>query len=122
MCLRNISPGGFIELQDAIYPVLCDDDTLQEDSALKQWSVTMNEAFRGNGRPLDTALHYEHQLADAGFINIHAVREKWPTNRWPRDKKYKQLGEIPLLATPASCAIILTGALILCPSPLFSDG
>lgn len=106
MCLRNINPGGFIELQDAIYPILCDDDTLPEDSALKQWSMTMNEAFRGNGRPLDTALHYEQQLADAGFINIHAVREKWPTNRWPRNKKYKQLGEIPLLAAQIPCATI----------------
>ena len=56
----------------------------------------MNEAFRGNGRPLDTALEYERQLADAGFVNIHAVREKWPTNRWPRDKKYKQLGRFLL--------------------------
>lgn len=44
---------------------------------------------------MDSALYYEQQLADAGFTNIHIVQEKWPVNRWPRDKKYKQLGNIP---------------------------
>lgn len=94
---RNLNTGGFIELQDPVFPLLCDDDTLPEDSALKRWSVTMNEAFRGSGRPMDTALRYEHQLANAGFVNIHAIREKWPTNRWPRDRRYKQLGKPILL-------------------------
>ena len=98
----NLNPGGFIELQDVIYPALSDDDTLPEDSPLKRWSVLINEAFRGNGRPLDSALHYEKQLADAGFTNIHVIREKWPQNRWPRDKKYKQLGEASLLQKPSS--------------------
>lgn len=43
---------------------------------------------------MDTALFYEQQLADAGFINIRVVKEKWPLNRWPKDIKYKQLGKI----------------------------
>ena len=88
----NLTPGGTIELQDCIYPMSCDDGTMTEDSALLQWSTLLNEAFRGNKRPMDTALHYEQQLADAGFINIQVVRDRWPVNRWPRDKKYKQLG------------------------------
>lgn len=25
-------------------------------------------------------------------MNVTVVKEKWPTNRWPRDKKYKQIG------------------------------
>lgn len=45
------------------------------------------------GRPIDTAYNYEQQLSEAGFVNIHVIREKWPLNRWPRDKKYKQLGK-----------------------------
>ncbi|MBE3048006.1 hypothetical protein IMZ48_36955 [Candidatus Bathyarchaeota archaeon] len=74
-------------------PLSCDDDTFPEDSALYRWSVLMNEAFRGNGgRSLDTALQYERQLAEAGFVDIQVVREKWPSNRWPREKKYKQIG------------------------------
>lgn len=95
--LSNLNSGGFIELQDVIYPAQCDDDSLPEDSALKRWSVLINEAYRGNNRPLDSALNYETQLADAGFINVRVVRERWPTNRWPRDNKYKQLGKAALL-------------------------
>ena len=67
---------------------------MPEDSAIRRWSILVNEAFRLNGRPLDTALHYEKQLADAGFVNIHTVRDKTPMNRWPKNQKYKQLGKI----------------------------
>lgn len=56
----------------------------------------VNEAFRGNGSSLDTALNYEQQLADAGFVNIHVVHDKWPINRWPKNHKYKQLGKMLL--------------------------
>ena len=90
--LENLQPGGWIELQDFIYPMITDDDTMPEDSAICRWSRMLNEAFRANGRPVDTAFHYEKQLADAGFVDIHVVREEWPLNRWPKDKKYKQLG------------------------------
>ena len=57
-----------------------------------RWSTMVNDAFTANGRPLDSAHLYGKQLADAGFVNIHVVHEKWPINRWPKDKKYKQLG------------------------------
>lgn len=79
-------------MQDTIYPVACDDDSMHDDSVLRRWSILVNEAFRANGSSLDTALLYEQQLADAGFINIHIQCEKWPVNRWPKHPKYKQLG------------------------------
>lgn len=102
--LRNLNPGGFVELQDCIYPLCSDDDTLLEDSGLGQWSELLTQAFRESGRPMDSALYYEQQLADAGFINIHIVREKWPVNRWPRDKKYKQLGNISFRLQSSFCS------------------
>lgn len=65
---------------------------------IRKWSEMLNEAFRSFGVGMDTALLYEEQLAAAGFVNIHVVREKWPISRWPRDRKYKQLGKrIPVL-------------------------
>ena len=82
-------------MYDAIYPAVCDDGTLADDAPLKRWSTLINEAMHAAGRSLDTALHYQQQLADAGFTDIGIVRELWPTNRWPRDKKYKQIGKSP---------------------------
>ena len=88
-----MSPGGVIEIQDIIYPILSDDGTLTEDHPLKRWGDLLLQGFTGMGRALDGALHYERQLAEAGFVDIVTINEKWPSNRWPRDKKYKQIGE-----------------------------
>lgn len=44
------------------------------------------------GRGADTAVHYKQQLADAGFTNINQTIYRWPQNRWPKDKKFKELG------------------------------
>ncbi|PKS05133.1 hypothetical protein jhhlp_008500 [Lomentospora prolificans] len=88
----NLNPGGVIELQDIIYPMCSDDGTLTQETALKQWSDQLNEAFKNIGRSIDSANLYPQQLAEAGFVDIEVVREKWPTNKWPRDKRYKQIG------------------------------
>ncbi|MBE3048389.1 methyltransferase domain-containing protein [Candidatus Bathyarchaeota archaeon] len=92
---ENLTPGGSIEIYDAIYPLCCDDGSLAKDAPINRWSILLNEGMRGMGRPLDTALYYQEQLADAGFTDIGIVREIWPINRWPKDKKYKQIGKSP---------------------------
>ena len=33
-------------------------------------------------------------LIEAGFDDVVEVRYKWPQNRWPKDKKLKELGEL----------------------------
>jgi hypothetical protein len=66
---------------DIIYPVMSDDGTLPEDSAMYKWSVMLLKGFTANGCPIDGALHYKEQLAQAGFVGINIVKRKWPTNR-----------------------------------------
>lgn len=39
-----------------------------------------------------TALSYKEWLTNAGFVDVTVVKEKWPTNSWPKDPKYKQVG------------------------------
>lgn len=70
----------------------CDDGTLTDDSPMKQWADLLTQAFAGYGASVDSALNYPQQLAEQGFVDIVAVQEKWPTNRWPKNKKYKQIG------------------------------
>lgn len=28
-----------------------------------------------------------------GFVDVFETVYKWPTNKWPKDKKFKELGE-----------------------------
>lgn len=44
------------------------------------------------GAMSDTALHYKRQLEAAGFINVTQTIYAWPQNRWPKNKKFKELG------------------------------
>ena len=61
----------------------------------------------------DAATRYKSQLEDAGFINVQEIVYKWPTNRWPKDKKYKELGNLsPPKAPWCSWAIHLANDLI----------
>ncbi|KAF8855637.1 S-adenosyl-L-methionine-dependent methyltransferase [Acephala macrosclerotiorum] len=87
-----LTPGGYIELADACFPILTDDQTLPTDSALLKWSRLILEAGEKIGRPTNSAASYKLQLENAGFVNVVEFRYKWPLNRWPKDAKSKELG------------------------------
>ncbi|MBE3043942.1 hypothetical protein IMZ48_15490 [Candidatus Bathyarchaeota archaeon] len=78
---------------DILLPIESDDNTLPDDCPMAQWGRLLNDAFAKNASPCTSALVYENELTKIGFVDIGAVREKWPTNCWPRDKKYKQVGK-----------------------------
>lgn len=87
-----LNPGGWIECQDITFPAQSDDDTLIPGSYINQWSDLMTEAANNFGRSAVSAKLYKQQMIDAGFINVIEVVYKWPTNRWPADPYYKELG------------------------------
>ncbi|KAI1056118.1 hypothetical protein LB507_002429 [Fusarium sp. FIESC RH6] len=88
----SLNPGGWIECQDITFPAGCDDGTLAKDSYINQWSDLMTEAAKNFGRSAISARSYKQQMIDAGFVNVTEVVYKWPTNRWPADPYYKELG------------------------------
>lgn len=45
------------------------------------------------GCPLNTAESCRSLLEDAGFEGVVEKEYKWPMNRWPQDKKLKEIGE-----------------------------
>jgi hypothetical protein len=45
------------------------------------------------GRPMDAAKTHKRYLEEAGFTNVTEVVYKWPTNDWPKEEKFKQLGK-----------------------------
>ncbi|KAI8668465.1 hypothetical protein NCS55_00872700 [Fusarium keratoplasticum] len=88
----NLNPGGWIECQDITFPAECDDGTLKKGSYIDQWSSLMIEATNVFGRGAQSAKKYKQQMIDAGFVNVTEVIYRWPTNRWPADSYYKELG------------------------------
>ncbi|RDW95065.1 hypothetical protein BP5796_00828 [Coleophoma crateriformis] len=89
---ENLNPGGYIELADCTYPFVADDLSLSKDSALTKWCQLMMDGCAAMGRPIDSAVRYKAQLEEAGFTDVVELKYKWPLNRWPKDKKAKELG------------------------------
>lgn len=91
-CFRHMSPGGWIELADFVFPAMSDDGTLTKDSALAKWTHVGLECGKIMGSALDSARLYGAQLKAAGFENIVELRNKWPQTSWAKNQKYKELG------------------------------
>lgn len=81
-----------MEVTDISFPIRCDDGTLIPGSALHTWSKQMLEASYNLGRYLNSAESYKRQLEDAGFVNVTEKQLMWPQNRWPKDKRWKEVG------------------------------
>ncbi len=50
------------------------------------------EASAKQGRPMNKAPEYKGMMEAAGFEGVTETRFKWPTNDWPQDPHYKELG------------------------------
>ncbi|KAF9874119.1 methyltransferase domain-containing protein [Colletotrichum karsti] len=88
----NLEPGGYFEIQDAMYPAFCDDGTLKEDSAITKWSKMIAEACQLIGRSVTRTHEFDGLLRDAGFDDVHKTPIKFPISPWPKDRKLKDIG------------------------------
>ncbi|SPJ83519.1 related to methyltransferase [Fusarium torulosum] len=88
----NLTPGGYVELQDVDAFMKSDDGTLTEAHALSKWCSLLREAAAKLGRPYIPTKELKEIMDKVGFTNIVETRFKWPSNCWPKDKKYKELG------------------------------
>ncbi|CAH0054229.1 unnamed protein product [Clonostachys solani] len=87
----NLTPGGYMEIMD-IGAVMCDDGTLKKDGFLSRWVDLFIEGTSKIDRSFLGYQTYYEKMEAAGFTNLKKVVYKWPTNRWPRDPKHKELG------------------------------
>ncbi|CAF3557333.1 unnamed protein product [Fusarium graminearum] len=88
---ENLEPGGYIEVQDNVYPLASDDGTIHNTNILT-WSELMVNAANKIGRSITVASKFKSMLEDAGFIDIVEIKKKIPMNRWPKHSRYKELG------------------------------
>ncbi|KAK1453332.1 methyltransferase domain-containing protein [Colletotrichum melonis] len=91
-CFDNLNPGGYLELNDIDAIPLSDDGTLTEECTLKKSFSLWSEAIATLGSPFEKFNRLEGVLAEVGFEDVRVERFKWPTNSWPKDPKFRELG------------------------------
>ncbi|KAF5528612.1 Secondary metabolism regulator LAE1 [Colletotrichum aenigma] len=91
-CYNSIEPGGYLELQEMDLFPRSDDGTLKADSAFLKWANFLHEASVKFGRPYVEIAQIRDLMAKVGFEDVTMSVYKWPSNSWPKDTKYKELG------------------------------
>ena len=104
-------PGGYLEMQDSIFPMCCHDDTF-EGTALDIWGKACVEGAAKLGRPWTSAPNYKRWMEELGFEDVKK-RFEAATSPWPKGKKQKEVGmwwQADLLdALGASMAVLTRG-------------
>ncbi|GJC85656.1 putative methyltransferase tdiE [Colletotrichum liriopes] len=88
----NLSPGGYLELNDVDGFPTSDDGTLTDDCNLMKAFRLCFEALAALGSPFEEFSRFEGIMSEIGFEDVHIRRFKWPTNSWPKDQRHKELG------------------------------
>lgn len=87
-------PGGYMESQDYMSTVYCDDGTMPSDWPFTEWIKFSDDAAMEAGRPLRIANKFKRWYEAAGFVDVQEKVFKIPVNGWPRDKHLKALGNM----------------------------
>ncbi|KAM5349252.1 hypothetical protein ACJ41O_005759 [Fusarium nematophilum] len=88
----NLEPDGYCELQEVDSALKSDDGTLKPESQLTKWCELLNEGVAKMGRAMVSPPYLKELMLEVGFVDVVDTHFKWPSNRWPRDKKFKILG------------------------------
>ncbi|KAK2055103.1 methyltransferase domain-containing protein [Colletotrichum caudatum] len=92
-CFDNLAPGGYLELTEGEAAPRSDDGTLTEETSLLKAVRLWSEGLAALGSPFGDISRLEGVMKDVGFEDVQVKRFKWPTNAWPKDPKYKELGQ-----------------------------
>ncbi|KAF4920664.1 putative urea carboxylase [Colletotrichum viniferum] len=89
----NLTPGGYFELQELEVFPRSDDGTLTPECQLSRCMKYVHEAFEIFGRSFQEIPDLIRVMEDVGFVDVKMSLFKWPSNTWPKDPKYKELGD-----------------------------
>lgn len=65
---------------------------MKPDNALLKCLKLLQEASERFGRPYVDIPALVDVMTETGFVDVKIERFRWPSNSWPKDKKYKELG------------------------------
>ncbi|KAK2051023.1 methyltransferase domain-containing protein [Colletotrichum caudatum] len=92
-CYDNLEPGGYLELQETAIFAKSDDGTLKPEHPLIKWAEYLMEASIKLGAAWVDTPELRELMLEVGFEGVTLHTYKWPTNSWPKDEHFKELGE-----------------------------
>jgi SAM-dependent methyltransferase len=84
----SLTPGGYFELQDIIFPCKSPDGTL-EGTSLQKWQDLMLEGLRNLGKDFEKVKEYGNYMREAGLVDIVERKYVWALGPWVKGKKEK---------------------------------
>ncbi|KAF9877757.1 methyltransferase domain-containing protein [Colletotrichum karsti] len=91
-CYDNLEPGGYLEVQETDIYSKSDDDSLKSEHALFKWADLLMEASVKLGAAWVDPPKLKDIMIEAGFEDVSMSTYKWPSNTWPKERKFKELG------------------------------
>jgi len=92
--LRNLSPGGWMEMQEQEFSVSSDDDSINSAPRTREWIAELDRASAHFGKRLDVAHKLKEWMADAGFVDVREEIIKVPIGKWAKGLKLKEIGTV----------------------------
>ncbi|KAF4978238.1 hypothetical protein FZEAL_5343 [Fusarium zealandicum] len=90
----NLEPGGWLESIDLMTMWYSDDDSLDPHGPLARWARNLNIASESVNRPLSVAHKMKEWYEEVGFVDVEERVYKIPTNGWPADPYWKDIGKL----------------------------
>ncbi len=87
-----MSSGGWIEFQDLLLHLRCDDWNMPSDYVLPQIAALTLQSLKSLDFDADFVDRLPLELERAGFINIRCQTFKVPVGSWPRNEKMRYFG------------------------------
>jgi hypothetical protein len=79
--------------------VFTDDNTLPENSKIKEWHDLSVKGAGMVGCPCRVdSRTMKGYFEDAGFVNVHVTDYKWPIGPWPADRRLKEAGALAMVS------------------------
>lgn len=87
-CFDNLAPGGYLELQDGLFPFQFMDPQPPPSHPLQVLFSGTIEATEKLGRPWNNVQHYQKWMREIGFEDVEERRHYWPCGAWAKVRTY----------------------------------
>lgn len=86
-----------MEHLEAAFPLESDDDSIPNPTRIGEWMYWLDMAGSVTGKSFKIAEQLKEWMIGAGFQNVTEKVYKLPIGGWPKDEKFKAIGQFNLL-------------------------